>query len=285
MITVLVALLALSVSVGAWSEAMEAELALPLLEEGACGYVMKTTDGTTPNDGTANDFYWQINEAGTLIISHKTPDGAKPSEVLTANPATSGSKLTNIPWYSYRSQVKKVVFDVEDSFGIGNSTYIPSYLFAGLTNCTTVVIPSDVKVYTYGPNMFNGCTKLITFGPEGTPEGTYDLRNVVGSDYGSKNVANGNIFSNCATGANITVLMPYATTLSKSTVPCIGYNYKVTSPVILDNFQNAASVIFCLPGIDHQRARFGIAQSSDRSGNVVCNKGKYCSCRSFWLRT
>ena len=145
--------------------------------------------------------------------------------------------------------MKKILFDVEASFGIGNSTYAASYLFAGLTNCTTVVIPSDVKVYTYGANMFNGCTKLITFGPEGTPEETYDLRNVVGSDYGSKNVTNGNIFANCATGANITVLMPYATTLSKSTVPCIGYNYAVTSPTVISNFQNAASVTFkTLPG-------------------------------------
>ncbi|MBR3967685.1 MAG: hypothetical protein IKJ91_11490 [Clostridia bacterium] len=155
-VTVLVVLFALCVGVGA-TEASEPTI----LGE---GYV---------EDGC--NLYWTFDSEGTLTISHKpTTEGETLSTLLDLDLA-SGTYATKVPWTAHRSSIAKIVLDVDTSISI-----IDDHFFRGLKNLTTVVTP-DVTLYIRCPSIFKDCTNLVTFGPEGTPTGTFDLRNVVGA--------------------------------------------------------------------------------------------------------
>ncbi len=179
------------------------DMELPLYEDTDTkkseGFVqVKNSDNTTDNDGTQNKLRWRLNVAGTLTIYGE-------DEIFNINPATDWDKLENRPWASYASAVKKVVFETPNLTTIKNA----SYAFGNCSNLTTVVTPSQNFTMT-GAKMFSGCSKLTTFGPEGTPANTFDIRNI--------NSTSGANFFPSVPAVEITVLTPYVNTYDPSKV-------------------------------------------------------------------
>ncbi len=202
------------------------DMDLPLYDASSEGFVQKlNADNTTENDGTENDIRWRLNSAGTLVIYGE-------GTTLNVNPAANWDAEKNQPWTSYRAKVKRVVFETPNLKTISNA----SYLFMKMTALTTVVLPEQT-ITVKGDNMFSGCTAMATFGPEGTPANTFDLRNFV-----STASCNTNFFVSVP-AKEITVLMPYGATVR----PAVGYTWN--NVLLANGFTTASKVTFkVIPG-------------------------------------
>ncbi len=129
-------------------------------------------------DGSCNDnVSWLIDSEGTLTLSG--------SGAIAAY-----SSAAAVPWYEYRSQVKKIVIEE----GITN---IPAYAFNGCSNAAEVTVPMSVT--NVGYSAFAGCGSLENVYYLGAEADWY---NVTAEEY---NVA--------FTTANIHWKLPHAITL------------------------------------------------------------------------
>ncbi|MBQ8004767.1 MAG: hypothetical protein IJ303_00445, partial [Clostridia bacterium] len=161
---------------------LAALLAVAVAAETFTGDVMKE------DSDNSNDLVWTFDDAtGVLTITGTSPN-------LEFKPAASWNAFNKdtIPWFDHLSKITKVVIEAP-------ITSICGYAFDWMKACTTVVIPNQ-SIKLMASMTFANMHALTTLGPEGTAEGTIDLRNFTGS-------AN-QAFENSCKDKTITVLMP-----------------------------------------------------------------------------
>ncbi len=150
-----------------------------------------TVTGKVDMTDTANDLTWEFD----LLTNVLTIKGT--SKTLTMNPAPSweDEKQKNIPWYDYVDSISKVVIEAP-------VTEINAWFaFSRLSNCKTIVLP-DTNIVLSGSCAFAYAHNLETFGPEGTPKGTVDLRKIISWSWSYQP------FEDCFHNKTIRVLMP-----------------------------------------------------------------------------
>lgn len=182
-------------------------------------------------NGVTNDFKWQLDSEGTLSFYNA---GTLNSKELNIDDGNKNSWGWSHPWGSYRADIKKIIIPetVETIAGYA--------IFGNLTKLETVVIKSEKITLHSATGAFSGCTSLSTLGPEGTPKGTYDIRNIVWKASYSSNSASDNetFFGNCGKGMDITVLLPVADN------PCFPYTWNGKFEFKSHDWKSASSVTF-----------------------------------------
>ena len=108
------------------------------VKQGYGGFITWNGIASGPVGSCGNDLTWMLDNQGTLTISGT---GAM------QNWTSSG----NVPWYNYRTSIKKVVIN-------SGVTSIGAYAFYNYTNLTSVTIPDSVT--TIGNYAFSGCSGL-----------------------------------------------------------------------------------------------------------------------------
>ncbi len=141
-----------------------------------------------------NDLVWVFDEETKTLTIYGS------STELTMDPVPSWTEAAkvNIPWYSIINDIEKVVVEAPIT------KIATDYAFGYLPNCKTIVLPdnsielNDNNYIVF--NLFTNATSLTTLGPEGTPEGTIDLRGFYGTF--------GQMFEGAFDNVKVIVLMP-----------------------------------------------------------------------------
>ena len=114
--------------------------------------------------GTSGTCSWVIDDAGVLTIS--------PTDGVSGTMASyTGISESSGPWYSYRTQITKVLVEPGASTGAGCN-----YLFCGFLNCTEMDLANlDTSNATSMQCMFNGCSKLTSLDVSGFDTGNVTI--------------------------------------------------------------------------------------------------------------
>lgn len=157
-------------------------------------------------------YNWTLDKlSGVFTIS-----GTSDSTTLGFTNPANWDKLTNIPWYDYRSSIKKVV--IEEDTGI---TAIQPYALSNLPNCTTIILPKtcvDLSAY----NIFAECRNLssIAYCGEDVIDGIIDI------SLATK--INSQLFESSSANKTLTVIIgkPQSLSVSKWFKPTTTVNFK-----------------------------------------------------------
>ncbi len=127
-----------------------------------------TGDVVKEDPDNANDLVWTFDsETGVLTIS-----GTSTDLVLKPAPSWNTMGADTIPWWDHIQKITKVVVTAP-------VTSIGGYTFNRMEACKTIVFPAN-SIQLKGSMTFANMWALDTIGPEGTEEGTIDLRNFTG---------------------------------------------------------------------------------------------------------
>lgn len=163
-----------------WSLALACCMVLSMLPVGAAA-----GDGETIASGGTAYFDWVLDSQGVLTVEGYTiPDYASSS---------------NMPWYDYRDQIRKVVLINSGSVSIG------SYAFYGCSNLETVELPQK------------GCSKIGAYAFANCSA----LKKMVLWDHGISMTVGSGVFMGC-TGLETLGIPHYATLESDAFASCVG---------------------------------------------------------------
>ncbi len=112
------------------------------------------------------NYTWVLDSTGTLTI------GGIGNGVLEFDTAITENNFSDIPWYSYRNDILKVV--IAEETGI---TKLASYSLSNLANCSTVIIPTTLTDLS-AEGIFANDPSLATVALQSAEEtaGVIDLR-------------------------------------------------------------------------------------------------------------
>lgn len=176
------------------------------------GYVrMYKDDKTTPvpeAERTATELTWKVQDITVDGVKDRvlTIEGEDTTLYYSSSAAWDKMGAATIPWYNYigkvsesspaENKITKVVIKapitkISQSCAFNQMFHVRTFV----TPDTTITMASSLSM------PFANMNALTTFGPEGTPEGTIDLRNFVHT--GSQ------AWENSAVGKTVRVLLPY----------------------------------------------------------------------------
>ncbi len=253
---------------GIWLFALAVILSALMLTAVCCADAPAVVDGgwalTANNDGgVTNDFKWQLDSEGTLSFYN---EGTLNSTELNIDDGNYNGWGWNQPWKNNRSSIKKIIIPASVETIAGYA------IFGNLSNLETVVIESEKITLHSATGAFANCPKLSAFGPEGTPKGTFDIKNIVWRENYSSNSASDNetFFGNCASGLDVTVLLPTADK------PCFPYTWNGTMSFKQHDWKSASSVTFkYIPGsVGEDAADVYIAANSTRFSKKPYGEGE-----------
>ncbi len=195
-------------------------------------------------DGVNNDFKWQVDSEGTLSFYNAGTLNSTELKIDNGNENAPNGWGSSHPWNDHRKNIKKIILPstVESIAGWG--------MFGNLPNLETVVINSEKITVHAACCAFMNCPKLTTMGPEGTPVGTYDIKNIVWRSGYSSNCAasDHSFFEGCGAGVDITVLLPV------TEFPCFPYSWSGVVAFREFDWNTAKSVTFkYIPGSEAEK--------------------------------
>ena len=189
----------------------------------ASGWVqMYGEDGETAFEGTeGTDLKWTVDQVteGEKTETVLTITGTETTLTFNSGAAWDKMGADTVPWYAYKDAVTKVVIEAPIT------NIVQPCAFNQLYNVHTFILPDNaITLKTKLSMAFANMWELTTFGPEGTPENTIDLRNLKGS------TSQG--LESCAKGKTITVLMPYFSSSPIISTKNFASDTKVTFKVV-----------------------------------------------------
>lgn len=199
------------------------------------GYVMMyQSDKTTAiedADRTETELRWEVRDVteGETTERVLTITGSDTTLTFNSSAAWNAMSSATIPWYDYvgtqtksEGAITKVVIEapitkITQACAFNQLFWVKTFVLPD----TNITIASNLSM------PFANMRALTTFGPEGTPENTIDLRNF--SHTGSQ------AFENTCYNKTITVLMPYVGSSPLGTAKLFSAGTKATFKVLANS--------------------------------------------------